>query len=228
MESNGEYSLRSEAGGRDVSQARAGDEAAFARIYVEMRPTVHNAAYRLIGDEHEAEDTTQDAFLAAFRCLPRLADPAAFEAWLMRITRNRAVDRRRGMLKCRPSERAHDDASDASRDLPRVMRRSGVAEPSPQSVAMLRGTLDEMSSSMREALRLRYVRGLSCEEIARKKGVSVMAVKTRLFRARRRLRAALAPAEDPLRRRPRRPRGAADEVAHAEKEEKTCVSGAGR
>jgi RNA polymerase sigma-70 factor (ECF subfamily) len=217
MGSSGEYSLRSEAGGRDVKEALEGCEAAFARIYVEMRPTVKSAAYRLIGDEHEAEDTAQDAFLAAFRCLPRLADPVAFEAWLMRITRNRAVDRRRGMLKCRPSERAHDDASDASPDLPRVMRRSGVAEPSPQSVAMLRGTLDEMSSAMREALRLRYVRGLSCEEIARRKGVSVMAVKTRLFRARRRLRAALAPMDELSRRRPSRPREAAGEAAEPEK-----------
>jgi RNA polymerase sigma-70 factor (ECF subfamily) len=224
MPSSGEYSPRSEAGGRDVSQACEGSEEAFARIYVEMRPIVRNAAYRLIGDEHEAEDTAQDAFLAAFRCLPRLADPVAFEAWLMRITRNRAVDRRRGMMKCRPSERAHDDASDASPELPRVMHRSGVAEPSPQSVAMLRGTLEEMSSSMREALRMRYLRGLSCEEIARRKGVSVMAVKTRLFRARRRLRAALAPAEELRRRRAPKSRGAAG----PEKEEKTCVSGAGR
>ncbi len=228
MASSREYSLRSEQGGRDVAQARDGSEAAFSRIYVEMGPTVRNAAYRLIGDEHEAEDTAQDAFLAAFRCLPRLADPVAFEAWLMRITRNRAVDRRRGMLKCRPSERAHDDASDASPNLPRVMRRSGVCEPSPQSVAVLHGTLEEMSSAMREALRLRYVRGLSCEEIARRKGVSVMAVKTRLFRARRRLRAALAPTDDPRRPGATKRRNAAVRVAEPEKEEKTCVSGAGR
>jgi RNA polymerase sigma-70 factor (ECF subfamily) len=188
---------------------------------------VKSAAYRLIGDEHEAEDTAQDAFLAAYRCLPRLTDPVAFEAWLMRITRNRAVDRRRGMLKCRPSERAHDDASDDSPDLPRVTRRSGVAEPSPESVAVLHGTLEEMSSAMREALRLRYVRGLSCEEIARKKGISVVAVKTRLFRARRRLRSALFPGDD-AKPRPaavRRPPGRGREP---EKGEKTCVSSAGR
>ncbi len=193
MESGAPYSLRSEEGGRDVDAARGGCAAAFSRIYVAMGPSVRNAAYRVVGDEHEAEDTAQDAFLAAYRSLPRLVDPVAFEAWLLRIARNRAVDRRRGMLKCRPSERAHDDTFDDSPGMPRVVRRSGVAEPSPESVAVLRGTLDDMSPAMRDALRLRYVRGLSCEEIARRKGITVMAVKTRLFRARRRLRDALVP-----------------------------------
>jgi len=204
----------SEQGGRDVAHARSGDEEAFGRLYMELSAKVRNTAYRLIGDEHEAEDTAQDAFLAAYVCLPRLTDPSAFEAWLMRITRNRAVDRRRGMLKCRPSERAHDDSRDESPEFPRIVRRSGVAEPSAESVAALRGTLSDMPASMRGVLRQRYLRGLSCEEIARKDGVTVMAVKTRLFRARRRLRAALAGAEAPA----SRVRGAADLA------KKTCVS----
>jgi RNA polymerase sigma-70 factor (ECF subfamily) len=205
----------SAAGGRDVASARSGDEEAFGRLYAELSPKVRNTAYRLIGDEHEAEDTAQDAFLAAYLCLPRLADPAAFEAWLMRITRNRAVDRRRGMLKCPPSERAHDDSTDDSPLLPRVLHRSGVAEPSAESVAALRGTLAEMPAAMRGVLRQRYLRGLSCEEIARRDGVTVMAVKTRLFRARRRLRAALAcdPAPPPRRC-----------VSNTDFGKKTCVS----
>ncbi len=189
MERVAEYSVR---GGRDVAEAQSGDREAFARLYVELRPLVRNTAYRLIGDEHEAEDTAQDAFLTAFVSLPHLADPTAFEAWLLKITRNRAVDRRRGMMRCRPSGRVHDDGADQSCDLPKVVLRKGVAEPSPESVAMLRCTLDEMAGTMRDALRLRYVKGLSCEEIARRKGITVMAVKTRLFRARRLLRAALA------------------------------------
>ena len=66
---------------------------------------------------------------------------------------------------------------------------------------------------MREALRLRYVRGLSCEEIARRKGLTLMAVKTRLFRARRRLRAAMTPSEE----------CAAQPQARAKKEKVACV-----
>lgn len=203
-----------EAGGRDVAHAQRGDDAAFGRLYAELAPKVRNTAYRVIGDVHEAEDTAQDAFLAAYVCLPRLTDPAAFEAWLMRITRNRAVDRRRGMLRCRPSAVAHDDSADGSPELPRVLHRSGVAEPSAESVAALRGTLEDMPSTLRGVLRQRYLRGLSCEEIAKRDGVSVMAVKTRLFRARRRLRAALDGVDlAPVRARPCRDFG-----------KKTCVS----
>jgi RNA polymerase sigma-70 factor, ECF subfamily len=180
-----------EEGGRAVVRAQTGDEAAFRQLYAELSPRVRNTAYRMIGDEHEAEDTAQDAFLAAFVSLPKLSDPTAFEAWLMRITRNRAADRRRRMLRCRPSERAHDDAADDSPELPRVVRRSGVAEPSAESVASLRGSISEMPAALRQVLKQRYLRGLSCDEIARREGISLVAVKTRLFRARKRLRAAL-------------------------------------
>lgn len=207
------YCLRSDEAGRDVREARSGSDDAFVRLYVELRPRVAHAAWRVTRDEHEAEDTAQDAFMDAYRCLPRLADPEAFEAWLMRITRNRAVDRRRGMLKCRPSARAHDDGLDDSTELPRVVMRSGADEPPPDTMAAFRDTMDEMPPPMRDALRLRYLRGLSYEEIARRKGLSVMAVKTRLFRARRMLRAALSSC--PL------PEDGSPEA------EKTCVSGQG-
>lgn len=197
---------------RDVDGARAGDREAFSRLYLELQPKVRHAAYRWVGDLHEAEDTAQDAFLAAYRCLPRLADVAAFEAWLLRIARNRAVDRRRRMLRLRPAEQAHRDDGDGAG--PRVLRRSGVNEPSPESVALLRGTLEEMGPQLRDAVLLRYEKGLSCEEIARRSGISLMAVKTRLFRARRIIREALLPeGRTSARRIPRR------KIA-----EKTCVA----
>lgn len=181
---------------RSVEAAKKGDAAAFGRLYVELRPKVRNSAYRLLRDEHEAEDTAQDAFLAAFVSLPRLADASSFEAWLMRIARNRAVDRRRRMLKCRPSERAHDEAADDSRELPRVVRRSGVAETPADTLASLRAALAEMAPALREVLVLRYARGLSCEQVAVQAGISVVAVKTRLFRARKKVREALLASPD--------------------------------
>lgn len=205
-------------GGLAVARARSGDPAAFRRLHDEMSQRVRNAAYRLIGDEHEAEDAAQDAFLAAYVSLPKLSDDSAFEAWLMRITRNRAADRRRGMLRCRPSERAHDDGSDDAPELPRVVMRSGVAEPSAESVASLRGSLADMPAALRLVLRHRYLTGLSCEEIARREGLSLVAVKTRLFRARKRLRDALSDADRAPRARPPGPRSG----------KKTCVSEAGR
>lgn len=214
MGGSGRASGLSEEGGRAVARAQAGDPAAFERLYDELSPRVRNAAYRVIGDEHEAEDTAQDAFLAAYVSLPKLSDPQAFEGWLMRIARNRAADRRRGMLRCRPSERAHDDGADDAPELPRVLMRSGVAEPTAESVASLRGSLADMPATLRLVLRQRYLRGLSCEEIARREGITLMAVKTRLFRARKRLRAALAGDDD----------AAQAPGARAVSEKKACVS----
>jgi RNA polymerase sigma factor (sigma-70 family) len=173
---------------RDAAAARSGDAVAFARLYTTLRPKVRNAAFRWIGDEHEAEDTAQDAFLAAFRCLPRLDDVSAFEGWLLRIARNRAVDRRRRMLRVRPHERAHREELDGDAEGGRVLSRSGVCEPPPEALAMFRCAMDEMGPRLREVLCLRYEKGLSCEEISRREGLSLMAVKTRLFRARRVLR----------------------------------------
>lgn len=177
-----------------VSDARAGDEEAFSRIYHLLEKRVRRTAFRLIGDAHEAEDTVQDAFFDAYRSLPTLVDVGAFEAWLLRIVKNRAVDRRRDLRRSRTSERAADDSSDHDPGLPRVLRRTGVAEPPPFVLVLLRSTIDELSPQLREALRLRYESGLSCEEIALREGLSVAAVKTRLCRARSRLRSALLPA----------------------------------
>src|SRR5688500_4754806 len=80
---------------REVRFVREGDAGAFSRLYASLSPRVRRTAYRLIGDVHETEDAVQDAFFDAYRNLPKLQDPRAFEAWLMQIARHRAVDRRR-------------------------------------------------------------------------------------------------------------------------------------
>lgn len=201
-------------GWRDVERARGGDIDAFGRVYMQLRPKVRNTAYLLIGDEHEAEDTAQDAFLSALKSLPRLTAADSFEAWIMRIARNRAVDRRRNMRRCRPSELAHDDRDGRGATADPVMRRSGVSEPSAESVASLRASFAAMPGPLRQVLRDRYLKGRSYEEIARNARVSVAAVKTRLFRARRLLRAALVPHE----------LGEGAPECH-ELREKACVSG---
>src|SRR5262249_18527659 len=94
------------------------------------------------------------------------------------------------------------------RELPRVLRRSGGGEPSPLVLALLRDAVEALPPALREAVRMAFHDGLTYAEIARRQGTSVLAVRTRLSRARRRLRAALVEAHAGSRRRRKSPKKA--------------------
>jgi RNA polymerase sigma-70 factor, ECF subfamily len=170
-----------------VERARAGCEQSFGALFARLRERVRRVAFRILRDEHEAEDAAQEAFFAAYRGLGRLDDAARFEPWLLRIVTNVAINRRRRNARCRPAPRVHDESLDGARELGRVISRSGAAEPSPVALALLRAEIEALGRDVRETVELRYQRGLSCSRIARTQGVSLSCVKTRLHRARHRL-----------------------------------------
>ncbi len=180
----------------DVVQARDGCHDAFARLYEGLGGRVRVTARRFLRDSHAAEDAVQDTFLAAYRGLPALSDPGAFDAWLLRIARNTAVDHARRASRCQPSERAHDESTDDLPGHPRVVRRSGTREPAPIAGVLLRTAFADLPPALQETLRLRYVRGLSCADVARELGVSLNCVKTRVHRARKVLRGAARAASE--------------------------------
>lgn len=76
-----------------VARVRDGDHAAFTELYDAWFPRVYVVARRIVGDDAVAEEVAQDAVTAAWRKLDTLSDPASFGGWLLRITRNRALDR---------------------------------------------------------------------------------------------------------------------------------------
>lgn len=85
-----------------VERARADDSEAFGRLYDRWLDRVHDLAFRITHDSAAAADIAQDAFLAAWRNLAGLQDPEAFGGWLLRITRNAALDRHRREVRSRP------------------------------------------------------------------------------------------------------------------------------
>jgi RNA polymerase sigma factor (sigma-70 family) len=85
-----------------VERARADDDAAFGQLYDRWFDRVHDLAFRVTKDSSAANDVAQDAFLAAWNNLPKLQDPQAFGGWLLRITRNAALDRARREQRSRP------------------------------------------------------------------------------------------------------------------------------
>jgi len=175
-------------GGTDpavVSAASGGSEDAFTLLYRSLSQRVRRAALRILRDEHAAEDAVQDTFLAVLEGLPRLEDPRAFEAWVLRIARHKALSAVRRTVRCSPSWVVHTDETRVGPHGPGVVARSGAQEPGPLSVVLLRAAYGDLRSCVRETLRLRYGEGLSCQAIARRHGVSVACVKTRLCRGRR-------------------------------------------
>jgi len=132
----------------------------------------------MLGNGHAAEDALQEVWLDVFRGLPRLADAGAFTAWVYRIARDRAFRTVRG-------RRLH---------VPLTWTEEPAEEPDDFSAAdaeAIHLALDELPAEQREALVLRFLEGMSYEEIARVAGCELGTVRSRLHYAKRALRRAL-------------------------------------
>lgn len=147
---------------------------------------VYRLAYRLTGNQHDAEDLTQEVFVRVFRSLSTYT-PGTFEGWLHRITTNLFLD------SVRRKQRIRFDAlgEDAADRLP-------SREPSPQQHfhdthfdADVQHALDSLAPDFRAAVVLCDIEGLSYEEIAATLGVKLGTVRSRIHRGRSHLRKSL-------------------------------------
>jgi len=169
-----------------VNQAMAGDEDAFAFLVRQFSRLVYAQTHALLGDSQEAEDVTQECFLRAFRFRVRLQDPAKFPSWLLTIARNLARDHYR---KRRPTQSLDDPAqrplADECSPVPShvLERRERCAE--------VNAALGELPGRYRDALTLRYLRGLDYRSICHQLGLTDGALRGILGRALTRLRAVL-------------------------------------
>lgn len=158
---------------------------AWEEIVREHGDRVYRLAYRLAGNQHDAEDITQETFIRVFRSLDSF-QPGSFEGWLHRITTNVFLD----MVRRR--QRIRMEA------LPDETDRIAGREPSPEAAydaanldPDLQEALDELLPEFRAALVLCDVEGLSYEEIGQTLGVKLGTVRSRIHRARQALRAGL-------------------------------------
>lgn len=139
-------------------------------------------ARRLTGSDEGALDVTQDAWVAIVRGLPRLADPARFPAWALRIVANKSRDWIRG----RQRRRRRDEAA-RQEPIPPGHAREPDARPENDS-ERVRAALARLDDDRRTVLALHYRDALSVEAIAVILSIPVGTAKSRLFRARNQLR----------------------------------------
>ncbi|MEO6957375.1 MAG: RNA polymerase sigma factor SigE [Antricoccus sp.] len=155
-------------------------------IVREHSARVYRLAYRLSGNQQDAEDLTQDTFIRVFRSLASF-QPGTFEGWMHRITTNLFLDmvRRRARIR-------FDQLADEADRLPATGEGPEQAFDSSHMDAEIQSALDGLPPDFRAAVVLCDIEGLSYEEIASTLGVKLGTVRSRIHRGRVQLRDALA------------------------------------
>jgi len=174
-----------------LARARQGDSEAFRTLVERHSRRAFQLAYRITGNEQDAEDVVQESFIRAYRQLGRFEARAHFGTWLHRIVANCSVD----LIRTRRARYDHTstDALDPA-DQPET------DEPNPERLAassQIQRTVAEAMTGLspleRAAFTLRHYEGRSIAEIGKTLGLGTSATKHSVFRAVRKLRAALEP-----------------------------------
>ena len=176
-----------------VSRARGGDAEAFRLLVEGNSRAVFRVAYRMTGNEHDADDVVQEVFLRAYRQMGRFEERANFSTWLHRIAVNCSLD----LLRSRGR---HDKHYVRDNEEGEMTRSAESQAPRPDRLLLsaevqkhVAEAMQTLSGSERVAFVLRHFEGMPVEEIGRTLGIQANAAKHTIFRAVRKLRDALEP-----------------------------------
>ena len=171
-----------------IQRVLDGDETAFSALVKKHQKPVHALAWRKTGDFHVAEEITQDTFLKAYQNLSTLKEPQKFSGWLYVIAANYCkMWKRKKRLSTQPLE----DTDSA--ELEKASYSEYVIAENERTTAeaqreVVKQLLAKLQESDRIVITLYYLGGMTYEEISEFLGVSVSAIKNRLYRARQRLK----------------------------------------
>jgi RNA polymerase sigma-70 factor, ECF subfamily len=164
-----------------VRQAQAGNKQAFSRLVEVYQRPVYNLTYRMLGNPQEAEDAAQETFLRAYSRLRQYDGSHKFSTWILSIANHHCIDRLR---KRRGSQVSIDDNP--------VLQNLEEPTPQPETTLLdqeqaveLQSLINRLEPEYRTPLILRYWEDYSYEQIAEVMDLTVAAVKSRLFRARK-------------------------------------------
>ncbi len=173
-----------------VAAAKSGDASAFEELVTRYERKIFRLTMNITRNREDAEDAMQDAFMKAYSHLNTFQEDSRFYTWLVRIAANEALMRLR---KRRPNQVSLDEPIEGDDDL--MPREVEDWRPSPEKRyaqsemhGILNQVIDQLEPAFRVIFVLRDVEELSTEETAAVVGISVAAVKSRLLRARLKLR----------------------------------------
>jgi RNA polymerase sigma-70 factor (ECF subfamily) len=178
-----------------VSKARAGDANAF-RVLVERHSrSLFRLAFRMTGNQQDAEDVVQESFLRAYRQLGNFDERASFGTWMYRIASNCSLDLVRARKRRNDRMAPVDDEN-----MEDPMAKLPSEDPTPERLALssevrekVAEAMEDLSPTERTAFVLRHFEGMRMEEVSRVLECQPGAAKHSVFRAVQKLRRALEP-----------------------------------
>lgn len=178
-----------------VRRVQKGDKRAFDLLFGRYQHKILSLVRRYVADEKEAEDVTQEAFIKAYRALPRFRGDSQFFTWVYRIAINTAKNhlvsrsRRPPSSDVDPEEADFYDGSEPLRELESPERALSTS----QLAAEINAAIADLPDDLRSAVTLREFDGMSYEQIAQVMDCPVGTVRSRIFRAREAIEVRMRP-----------------------------------
>ncbi len=175
-----------------VSRARTGDPDAFRLLVERHSQPIFRVAYRMTGNEHDADDVVQEAFLRAYRQIDSFEERANFGTWLHRIAINCALD----LLRARGRMDRYYGGDPEDAEMSGTIRIDAEQDRLLMSAELRKevaAAMERLSGNERTAFVLRHFEGMPVAEIGKTMGIQVNAAKHTIFRAVRKLRQSLEP-----------------------------------
>lgn len=177
-----------------LRQAKGGDFSAFQQLVVRLQPRVYGLAYRILGQAQDAEDATQQTFLALIEHIADFREESSLDTWVLRIATNHALKILRKKRTVKMVTMSDMGGEEGYGDVPHpefIAPWSRTAEEIAQDAevqAELEKGLEGLDEKYRLVFVLRDIEGLSVRETAEALGITESSVKVRLLRARLALR----------------------------------------
>lgn len=182
-----------------VERAQRGDKQAFGLLVEKYQRKLARLLSRFVRDPAEVEDVTQEAFIKAYRALPKFRGDSAFYTWLYRIGINTAKNYLMAAGRRAPTSTGVDSDEAESLEEGEQLRDINT----PESLALSReigdtvnSTMESLPEELRTAIQLREIEGMSYEDIAQIMNCPIGTVRSRIFRAREAIAEQLKPLLD--------------------------------
>ena len=175
-----------------ISSVLRGNVNDFEKLVTAYEKNVYNIALRMVGDPEDAADMTQETFIKAYRALSSFRGDSKFSSWLYRIASNVCLDFLRSRSRHPQVSLSTVDEDDrATFELPDMRQNPEEQLMKKLGMEAVRRGLEQLPEQQRQILVLRELGGLSYAELAQTLGLEEGTVKSRIFRARKRLCALL-------------------------------------